>query len=214
MMAAPASSSVRFAGYRPLPVGDGLEVACVRLFETSAWMLYRRDIAEHQRRQRRSLGALDDMGLLDMLMDLPSGLPVDVQSLHEAERRRIRGLPQGVVECSQASVVRLAVPPVSPVLVMVTSTDWDRGLERASRFASYCPRMLVTRRLPPTADVALSEASWYGIGVVAGEPGALETYVEAEPLEDWQPTPAWWQFCERVYGQLPYTADGGQDVSG
>ncbi|MPZ67710.1 MAG: hypothetical protein GEU83_20215 [Pseudonocardiaceae bacterium] len=62
--------------------------------------------------------------------------------------------------------------------------------------------MLVTRQLLPAVDMALSKAFWYGIGVMAGEAGSVQTVVEPEPLGDWRPTPAWWQFCERIYGQL------------
>lgn len=59
--------------------------------------------------------------------------------------------------------------------------------------------MLVVRELPPNADVALAEASWYGIGVAVGPQAAPTTVVEPEPIADWQPTAAWWHFCERVY---------------
>lgn len=195
-------SAVRFAGYQPAPIADDVEVARVRLFQASAWMLYRPDLVEHERRQRCSVGALCDIGLLDALMDLPARLPVGLQTLSKTERRRVRRLDAGIVEWADASVTRLAVPPLTPLLAVVTSNDWQRGLERASRFARYCPRVLVTRSFPPEPDLALSEASWYGIGVVVGEPGALETVVEPEPVEDWHPTPAWWQFCEKVYRQL------------
>ncbi len=145
---------------------------------------------------------MDSMELLDALMGLPARAAVPLSSMSSSSLGVLRRSPRGIVRFTSSSVTRLAVPPVTPVLAIVHSARWRDGLERASRYAAYCPRMLVVRELPANADEALAEASWYGIGVAVGPRSAPTTVLEPEPLADWQPTVAWWRFCERVYRHM------------
>ena len=139
------------------------------------------------------------MELLDVLLDLPARVAVPLSSISPSRVRVLRRAPGAVVRVRPCSVTRLVEPVVVPLMAVVYAAQWRDGLVRASRFATYLPRMLVVRELPPNADVALAEASWYGIGVAVGPRSAPTTVVEPEPLADWQPTAAWWHFCERVY---------------
>src|SRR2546421_201637 len=77
--------------------------------------------------------------------------------------------------------------------------DRSKGLRAASRFAMYCRRLLVIPELPPNQEVALAEASFYGIGVALRRNGTVTMVLEPEPFTDWQPTAAWWWFTEEVY---------------
>jgi hypothetical protein len=165
-------------------------------------MVHRFNQAEHARRLGQHLGSLNSLELLDVLMELPLRTAIPRSSLAGATRRVLLRAPAGAVEVNGASVTRLAEPVVTPVMAVVYESDWDSALSRASRFASYCPRMVVTPELPSASSESLDEASFYGIGVAIGPKSSPAMILEPENLEDWRPTPAWWQFCERIYGQI------------
>jgi hypothetical protein len=169
------------------------------MFGTTAAVTHRTDDREDDRRRQAGVGHLDSIELLNALMDLPPGPTVPLSLIRSSTLAVLRRAPEGVVRFTSSGVIRLATPPVTPLLAVVHSAQWRDGLERASRFAAYCPRMLVVRELPSNADEALAEASWYGIGVAVGPRSTPTTVLEPEPLADWQPTVAWWRFCERVY---------------
>ncbi|MCE7010000.1 hypothetical protein LWC34_45420 [Kibdelosporangium philippinense] len=171
----------------------------VRIFGTTATVVHRRNDIEHERRRRAGLADLRSMELLDVLMDLPTDVAVSLSSLSSAVLRVLRRAPVGVVQIDNASVTRLVSPAVTPALAVVYASRWRDGLERASEFASYVPRMFVVPETPPNATEALAEASFYGVGVAIGPRSAPTTVLEPEPLSDWQPTTAWWWFCEQVY---------------
>ncbi|MDI5979854.1 hypothetical protein [Amycolatopsis magusensis] len=178
----------------------------VRIFDTTAMIVHRRDDVEHERRRRTGLADLRSMELLDVLMDLPARVAVPRSSLSPAVLRVLHQAPAGVVRIDNESVTRLVSPAVTPVLAVVYASRWRDGLERASEFASYVPRMFVVPDMPPNAPEALAEASFYGVGVAVGPRSAPTTELEPEPLSDWQPTTAWWWFCEQVYR---FTTDHG-----
>lgn len=193
---------VSFTGDIPYAVDVQVRVGRVRAFGTRVWMVYRRDEAEWRRRRRHGLGAVVELDVLDVLMDLPAGMAVPLRSLQASERRLLRRAPVGVVRHRTDAVIRQLVPAVKPLLAIVPARDWQSGAEAASRFAVYCPRMVVLSQLPNDMDAVVSEASWYGIGVAMGHSGSTEIVSEPEQLTDWQPTPAGWAFSENLYGQL------------
>lgn len=174
----------------------------VRVFGTSATILHTTHQAEHERRQAAGLRHVDSMELLDVLMDLPVNAPVPLSSISRPDLRVLRNAPTGVVRITASAVTRLVTPAVTPMLAVVYASRWRDGLADASEFAAYLPRMFVIDELPAAAGEALAEASWYGIGVAVGPPDAATIVLEPEPLPDWQPTVAWWRFCERVYGHM------------
>lgn len=193
---------VRITNNTPYAANEHVSVGRVRVFGTRVWMVYRRDAAEWQRRKRHNLDALVDLDLLDMLMDLPAGLPVPLRSLQSPERQLLSRVPPGALVRGGQSVTRLIVPPVTPLLAIVPDREWDRAAETASRFAVYCARMVLLPQMPQNANMMLSEASLYGIGVAAGDSHQAEVVLEPEPVTDLQPTPAWWAFSEKIYDQL------------
>jgi hypothetical protein len=196
-----AATLIQLAGPAPQSARDDVEVTRVRMLDTWAWAACRHDQVEVQRRQSWGLGAVLGWGLLDTLMELPSGLPVPVSTLTWPARRRVAGAPAGVVRICGTEVTRELVPAVMPLLVIVTARDWMDGLTRASRFAPYTRRMVLGRGLPVEAHI-LDTAARLGIGM-AVQDGRHGTHValEPEPVLGWQPTTAWWRFCEVIYGQ-------------
>ena len=102
-----------------------------------------------------------------LLSRLPHGEAVRTADLTETERRDLCLLPRGAADIAAGTVTRLALPPVAIRLAIVTDDVVDRGLDRASRFAPFAPRLLVLTG--PTDDLAFAEAEarFYGIGLAA-----------------------------------------------
>jgi hypothetical protein len=196
-----AAGLVCLSGSEPRPASDGVQVARARVLGTSAWIAFRVDRPEMERRSACGLGGVLAWDLLDTLMELPAGLPVPAAALSVSARHRVRAAPAGVARVAGGQVIRDLVPPVTPLLAVVAARDWAGGLARASRFAPYCRRLATGPVLPPGGDV-LRTAARLGIGVaVRSGARAAEVVLEPEPVHDWQPTTAWWRFCEAVYGQ-------------
>ncbi|WP_030443110.1 hypothetical protein [Actinoplanes subtropicus] len=194
-----AATLERFAATMPRAAEDEIGVARVRLFGTRAWVAYRPDHDQRRLRQAHPVGSIPPLDLLDTLMCLPLGQPVPVHTVAPASQRRLRRLPEGMVTWSSTTATRRFAPPVTPLLAMVQGSDWARGLRAASRFAMYCRRLLVVSELPAGEQVALAEASFYGIGVALRRGETLTMVLEPEEFTDWQPTAAWWWFTEEVY---------------
>jgi len=197
-----AAMPVRFTGTTPYAVEEHANVSRVNVLGERVWMVYRRDEAEWRRRTNHGLGALTELDLLDVLMDLPAHMPVPLGSLAAHKRRTLARLPAGVIRHGAGTVTRLIIPAVSPLLAIVPAREWQSGAESASGFAAYCPRMVVLREMPPDKEMTLSQASWYGIGVALAGEHAPRILIDPEPLADWQPTPAWWAFSEKIYAQV------------
>ncbi|WP_395107595.1 hypothetical protein [Actinomadura sp. SCN-SB] len=135
-------------------------------------------------------------------MELPEGAPVPMATLSPVVRRRLAQAPQGVVTMADGFVTRRLVVPLTPLLAVVTSRSWDAGLLAASRFAAYCQRMVVVSKIPGDDREALRRAELYGIGVAIMRARRPEVVLEPEPVNDWEPTPAWWRFSEDIYAQV------------
>jgi hypothetical protein len=200
-MSVATAALVRFCGPAPPRYAptENVGVGRVHLFGTEAWIAYRRDDDEWRRRgDSPPILALD---VLDALMTLPAGLEVPVAAVARADQRLLRELPPGSLDWSATTVTRHVVPALMPLLAMVRSTGWLEGLRAASRFAAYCPRLVLVSAVP--AEWELAQAAVYGIGVaVADDTGDPQIVVEPEQLLDRQPTPAWWWFTEEIYQQV------------
>jgi hypothetical protein len=202
-----AAALVQLSGTGPRPARADVQVARVLIFDTSAWIAFRYDQAEAARRAESGLGAVPAWDVLDTLMDLPAGLPVPVVALSQSARRRLGRAPAGVTHIDSGEVIRDLVPAVTPLLAVIIARDWASGLARASRFAPYCRRMVVGQELTGAGGEIVRTASRLGIGVaVRSGPGAADVLLEPEPVTDWQPTTAWWRFCEVVYGHAARAA--------
>ncbi|GAA3348898.1 hypothetical protein GCM10020358_69100 [Amorphoplanes nipponensis] len=193
-----AATLERFAATMPRAADHEIGVARVRLFGTRAWVAYRPDHHQQQLRRTHPIGPVPALDLLDTLLGLPLEQPVPVAALAPAAQRRLRRLPEGMVTWSSTSVTRRFAPPVMPLLAMVQGPDWAKSLRAASRFAMYCERLMVVPELPADEQVALAEASFYGVGVALRQGESLTVVLEPEKFTDWQPTAAWWWFTEEV----------------
>jgi hypothetical protein len=182
----------------PRPASEDAEVTRTRVLGTYAWVAFRYDRAEATRRAALGLGPVLAWDLLDTLMELPAGLPVPAAALSPQARRRVSRAPAGVVRVVGGEVTRDLVPAVTPLLAVVTAREWGSGLARASRFAPYCRRIVIGPGFP--ASGTLAAAARLGIGVASAAHRSAEVLTEPEPVRDWQPTTAWWRFCEVLYG--------------
>ena len=179
-----------------------LRAGRVRLFGVTAWLALSVNDDEWRRRERAGLDGLTRLDVLDGLLGLPLGMPVRVDSMTIHERRLVSRLPDGVVEQHDGAVVRRAEPVIEVALAVLFSCSWSTGLVSASRFASYCPRMMVLSSHPVDEVSACIQASFYGTGVavlVGNDPVML---MPPEPLEGRRVTAAGWRFTEDVYRQV------------
>ena len=197
-----ANTAAGTAVTTPQTAGTQARVDRVRLFGTRVWLAYRPDLREWQRRREHGLAAVRRLDVLDVLMDLPAGLPVPWRSLTADERQLLARLPPGVVDRTPDTVTRHWVPALTPLLAIVPVATWPRAAAQASRFAVHCPRMVLFGRAPADGEVDLFEASLYGIGVAVGSLHSHTVLLAPEPDTDWQPTPAGWAFSETIYRQV------------
>jgi hypothetical protein len=147
---------------------------------------------------------------LCLLSHLPHGEAIQVADLTALERRGLRRLPRSVAEIAGGTVTRLAIPPVTIRLVIVVDDVLDRGLDRASRFAPFAPRLLVLTRPPDDLGSAQVEAQFYGIGLaVAGIDGVVMA-ADPEPAKR-SVGPVTWRIREEAYAAF-LAADTGMRV--
>jgi hypothetical protein len=173
----------------------------------SGSVLLQVDHAEHARRQAAGLGALTNLGTLDLLMTLPEGMAVPVATLSDSQRRALRRLPAGTVTTADQQVTRLAVRPVRAVLATVRGRCSRTSLERASKFAPFCSRRVLTRVRPDLET--LIEYDFYGVGVTYQHAdGAEESLSSPRPWVPQRHTPAGWWFAERAYDMWLREAPG------
>jgi hypothetical protein len=174
----------------------------VRMFGTAAGVAYRLDHAEVARRREHQLGALTDLDVLDALMGLPVGMPVEQSSLTKAERALVDRLPAGVVEHRGEQLVRLAAAPLSVQSAVVAARNWKTGLKQAGRFAPFCVRAILLPAVPADVSELQTQASFFGVGVGVSVEGQMQLLVEPAPYEQTRHTPAQWWFAEEAYRQI------------
>jgi hypothetical protein len=159
------------------------------------------DSVEDARRRAAGLGAVTDWTVLTLLLTLPEGFPVPVASLSDRDRRALRRVPAGVVEVSGGEAVRMAVKPLRAVLATVSGTCSETALGKASSFAPFCARRVLTR-VRPTMPETFIEFDFWGVGITHRTPdGTEETLVEPRPWRPLRHTPAGWRFIEQAYEQ-------------
>jgi hypothetical protein len=178
----------------------------LELMGSQALIFYRPDDGECARRLRTSAARLDNLGVLQTLLELPVGLPVERAMLSPRLQAGIRRLPAGAADLDRRQVVRRAVRPlvVDLAVVRATTAGWRDGLRRASRFAPFCRRALFLDAFPTAREDLLMEAAFYGVGVLV-RTGAEEGTVmalEPRPYRPQRHTPAAWCFTEEIHQQL------------
>ena len=166
------------------------------------------DQAEHERRAAAGIGVVTGHGFggLDVLMALPHGLPVPLADLTPYQRKYVRRAPAGICTAADGQVTRHAVRPCRVTMATVRyDTTYRMALNSASRFAPFCSRQVIVKRLDKDAFRrinTLAEFDFYGIGIVLEHAdGTEETVVEPRPWRPMRHTPAGWWFAERAYAQ-------------
>jgi hypothetical protein len=173
-----------------------------------AVLLVRLDMNECARRAANGLSAITSPDILRLLVRLPLGEPVPYAALTAAECSALRAAPQAAVSFDGSNVIRRMVPPLEVTLALVPAGSWRSGLERAGRFAPFCPRAMVLRRPPRDLDDLHMEADFYGIGViVASSDGRPEVLVEPSRFHRNRLTVAGWRFLEEVHRQVSSSAE-------
>lgn len=177
------------------------------------------DPAEHQRRQAAGIGPVTGHGFggLDHLMALPAGLPVPVAELTKEQRAYVRRAPAAICTIQDGQVTRHAIRPCRVTLATVRSaTACKTALDSASRFAPFCARRVIVKRLSKNAFARindLAEFDFYGIGIILEKSdGSVETVVEPRPWRPKRHTPAGWWFAERAY--TAYLEQAATDAAG
>ncbi|MGI5169508.1 hypothetical protein ACQEU3_34675 [Spirillospora sp. CA-253888] len=195
-----------------VPVGLDLDgTAWVRgmVRGVPATVLYRLDQTEMERRAGAGSGPVPSLEGLDVLMQLPLGLPVPRSVLPSADRRVLERLPDGCVEFAGDDVVRRATRPLAVEAAAVSHRQWRRGLERAGVFGAYCTRLLALRGVPEDLAEAQVWAGYYGVGLVVRDGAHAVVVTEPKVFRPECVTAAGWLFTEQVLalaltaGQVP-----------
>jgi hypothetical protein len=189
--------SVRSASTSLVP--QGAEASVIRLRRADCLVFHRLDRVEHARREAAGAAWLDEFRPLEMLMNLPVGIPVPRSSLGAALRPEVRLLPHGAAVSDRRSVKRLAVQPLKIDLVVVRAPGWRSGMDLASQFAPFCRRAMVLERVPHNLDELLMEADFFGIGVFVPRRGGAQMLVAPAEYRALRFTTAAWRFAEQVY---------------
>lgn len=167
--------------------------------KTEATIVYRPNRTEFERRRAVSLGGVTRLDWLDLMMDLPAGLPV---LRKDTDWRIIRKLPRGCVDITPEGIVRQLVKPLDVRLAIVPEQQWKSGLTRAGRFGAYCTRVLALSGEPRNLVEKTVEADFWGIGVIVGAVTEPELVVAPTPFVQHRHTPAAWAFAEDIYRQV------------
>ena len=150
---------------------------------------------EHRRRQMAGLGAVVNPGLLDRLMDLPTGVSVTDPVVWAA----MADQPRGVVERHEdgARITRRLESPlmITDVVVDGVSGNPLRAVQHVSLFAGFTRRWIAatSSRIP---DAATLEAKLCGVGIVDQRRGLLLPAEKPEGLtrDGWS-----WLLEEKTY---------------
>jgi len=182
-----------------LPPGKTL-AKFVSVMGVGALVRYRLNEQEVARRKTSRLKAISSPDVLNLLLDLPLGLPVPVKSLARWERLALRAAPTGAFSIEKGQVTREAVAPIAVDLAIVPARTWRAGLHAAGRFAPFCARVIALSTAPKDLDVLNAQADFYGIGVAVADQPELLVLPEAHRRNRF--TVAGWQFLEAVYQQV------------
>lgn len=145
--------------------GFGGELMPTRLEGRSVIVAIRRDLSEIARRRRYRLGPILDRDLLRALESLPLNSSVRWADIDPMTAAVLDVAPTGVVESTALTVTRRVSPAVDLRGVLLSDTNWKRGLERASIFAPDAPRGLLVQTQPKRLDEVIDQATRLGIGV-------------------------------------------------
>ncbi|WP_308053872.1 hypothetical protein [Streptomyces sp. BV333] len=178
------------------------KLQAVNAFGVQAVVAYRRDAVEYERRAAEGTPPLTRPDVLDLLMGLPVGEAVPINTLSSPERRALKAAPKGVVVRSGGTVTRQVVQPLRVDLAIVPGRGWETAMEKAEHFTPFCARAVLVERPLRRKDDAILQADFYGIGLLALIGNELDVLVPPRAFVKRRHTVAGWKFLEDLYAQL------------
>lgn len=166
--------------------------------------------AEHARRVRVGLGAVTDLGLLDLLMDLPVGAPVAVNPQVVSVLTRLPGM----VEVSDRAATRVVDQPAVVHAAVVSGPGWRPLLRRASAFEGVCQRIVLLDAPARGLASRLWEADVLGVGVWRRTAsGEIEEMLAPAAFVPSFIKPARWRFQEYAYAAYLRQGEWGEPTT-
>lgn len=160
----------------------------------------RLDHAEIARREAAGLGVLEHARhyqLVEVLFELPLGIPVPWADLDPVRAAELDGAPAGVVCRTAEAVERLWRPALTITGLLTIADNTRQGLRRVGILAPDAPRAVATRRRPRRATRARAEQLGIGVAVTDNE-GRWQVLV-APHRHLVSPGPRHWRLLELVY---------------
>ena len=183
-------------------LGTGpVELSTARVMGTMITAIYRPNWVEWRRRGRDDDPALRRMSVLDALLAVPLGVPIDRSALSARVSRALRQVTKRSVAWADDSVTRLVTVPLEPELVVVRGHQWNSGLRRASAFSTYCRRLVLWTGRTDQLSAIAAEADFYGVGLAIPSEFGLALVVAPAPAKDSATTPASWWLAEELFAQ-------------
>jgi hypothetical protein len=178
--------------------GTAAQAVRVMLLGTPVTAWVRPNPAEHCRRAALGLGAVTDPALLDLLLSLPLGIPVDDPVAWTETANQQPGIV-GRASDGRTVTRQLEMPlHIEAVVVSATPGRDLRAVQDASLFASCSRRWVATARRH-VAEVTVLEAKLFGVGLMRQSGQIL---LDAEPPID-PVTDCWtWLLRERTYRRM------------
>lgn len=155
------------------------------------------DGGETQRRTEMSLGSVTSLSLLDSLLNLPLGCPIQIRDLTEREKRVLLAAPVGCVTYTGTTVRRDLRVPATVLAAVARGTQWKASLRRVASFSPFTQRIVVLQSPPNVA--AVLEAQLAGVGIWVEHSGVFEEFLAPEPFTPKYFKAAGWRFAENAF---------------
>jgi hypothetical protein len=157
------------------------------------------DMEEIERRMSADESAILDRYVLAALFQLPEGQWIPRGGLDPVIQGVLDTVPWSAVVNTRTEVMRVWRPALRVAGVIVEATSWQKGLERAGRFAPDARRACVLP-LSRLDRAAIEECLQYGVGAVLTRSSeSPRVVVSASTQIRGRPSPRHWQFLESVY---------------
>ncbi|WP_052619111.1 hypothetical protein [Mycobacteroides abscessus] len=157
------------------------------------------DAAEHERRCQVRLEAVTPLWKLDLMLNLPFGEPVAVQSLNSDELWTLERMPKGTVQRGEGTVTRVCRPVAEVAAVVARGVSLPKLLAQVAPFKRVAQRMLVLDAVPGDFDEIGWQAKFHGVGVWALTGSEAVELIAADPFKFRYYTGARWRVSEYAY---------------
>lgn len=157
------------------------------------------DAAEHERRRQEKLKAVTPLWKLDLMLNLPFGEPVAVQSLDSDERWTLERMPKGTVQRGEGTVTRVCRPVAEVAAVVASGASLPKLLAQVAPFKRAAQRMVALDAIPDDFDEIGWQAKFHGVGVWALTGSEAVELIAADTFKLRYYTGARWRVSEYAY---------------